>query len=344
MRTCFVKSAHITPLSWESLRYPGPKKLLDSLPFGALDFSLMVKLEADTWVISDASRKIDLGLRAKMERLHRNIVPISEIPWDDYDCVISYDPIICKDVIKCHPHILWCYREMSVNRKRAEEALKKNRPYGGYDLYLEERLHARRQLKRIPQAIAFPYAHDSDMMRELIVPRNEPAVFIEPRNIPQRERDRVKMRAEFSNICGLPIRHAPFPDFDTVLPKFIPALVSDSRKKILRTTDYLNLVGSCKYYLSWRKRLVVGQALIEAAVLGLIIVAPDRSLYSGLLCHPRCVTHAGQPPDLRLIKKIEKNPDRQAEILAHQDKALRSLFQGTLEILDRALKMKREQV
>lgn len=352
MKTCFVKSACITPLSWESLRYPGPRKLLDSLPFGSLDFSLMVKFQSDTWVIprddiakGGTSCGIDSGLLAKLECLHQNIVPVSEIPWGDYDCVISYFPILGEDIIKRYPRVLWCYKEIGIN-KRMEEALKKNRPYGGYDLFLEERLRATDRLERIPQVIAYPYAQNSDIMRELIVPRNEPAVFIDPRNIPQRERGRVQMRAEFSNICSLPIRHAPFPDFNTMLPKFTFALVSDSRKKILRTADYLDLVGSCKYHLSWRRRQIVGQALIEAAGLGLIIVAPKRSPYSRLLCHPSCLTQPAQPPEngARIIGKIEKDPDWQAEILAHQDKILRERFWNRpLEILDNALKMKRRK-
>lgn len=90
----------------------------------------------------------------------------------------------------------------------------------------------------------------------------------------------------------------------------------------------------------------MGQALIEAAALGLIVVAPWRSAYSPLLCHQLCLTAPSDPPEdgVRRIRRIEKDPGWQAEILAHQDRVLQELFwKRPLEILDRALKMKRGQ-
>lgn len=353
VKTCFVKSALNMYLSWGSLRYPGPRKLLDSFLFGAHAFSLMVALESDTWVIREKDiAKSDGGSvwpkddpRMKLERAHQNIVGISEISWEEYDCVISLDPIL-GNLPKRYPRTLWCYYELSHACERAYEVMRTGRPRDGYDLYFDRFFRARSGLRGLPQIVHFPLTQSADILKGLIAPTNEPAVFIESRNIPKTRKLRARMRAELRNICGLPIRHAPFPEFGTVFVKFGLALVSDSRKEILNAADYLGLVGSCKYYLSWRKRRVAGQALVEAAALGLIIVAPSRSPYSSRLCHPTCLTRAGEPArvGLRRIRKIEANPDWQAEILAHQDKVLREQFWNEpLGILNEALEMKRAQ-
>lgn len=348
MKTCFVKGAYTTPLPWKSLRYPGPKRLLDSLPFGTHDFCLMVALESDTWVIKDIAKGDgrvggkDTSL-AKLERAHQNVVRISEIPWEEYDRVISLDPIL-GNLPRRYPHILWCYEELSHACKRAREAVKKGRPHGGYDLYFDRFLETKGSLKGLPQIVPFPHMQSADILRDLVAPKNESVVFIEPRNIPKTRETRAQMCAEFRNICGLPVRHAPFPEFEGVAPKFIAALVSDSSKKILNTADYLGLVGSCKYHLSWRRRRIAGQALLEAAALGLIVVAPSRSPYSKLICHPTCLTRAEAPPRvaLRRIRKIEASSDWQIEILAYQDRVLREKFwDEPLKILSEALEMKR---
>ena len=101
MKACFVKASDMINWPWESLRYPGSKQLLDFLVFSSLDFSLMVEFKSDIWVIrrKDAAVSASKPLLGVMKK-HRNIVLPSEIPWKEYDIVVSADPIIDKKIIK----------------------------------------------------------------------------------------------------------------------------------------------------------------------------------------------------------------------------------------------------
>lgn len=341
MKACFVKVSDMINWPWESLRYPGPKQLLNSFVFSSRGLSLMVKFESDVWVIHRRDAAIPAHrLLLGVVKGHRNIVSPSNIPWEEYDIVISADPIIDEKIIKLYPQILWCYHEIRHACPRALESVRAGRPWGGYDLYLDHFLRGKKEITKFPMIASHPYMRNMDLLKGLVKPSNRPAVFIEPRNVPGTERDRKKLRTQFQNLCGLPVKYAPMPERKDLLPKFQKIL--SAGKKILGTTEYLELVGSCKYYLSWRRRKIYGQSLPEAAALGLIVVAPIRRSVVGELCHPKCWIPPESETGLKVIWKIESDPAMQEEILRHQERVLRRKYwEEPLALLHRAVEVKR---
>jgi len=342
MKACFVKTADMICWPWESLRYPGPKQLLDSLVFSSLDFSLMVELESDVWIIrrKDAVVSAPKPLMGVVKK-HSNVVLPSAIPWEEYDVVISISPIIDEKIIRSHPQILWCYTEVQHACPRALEVVRTGRPWASYDLYLDHFLRGKEQVTRLPTVVSCPTMRNTDLLKETIRPANKPAIFIEPRNVPRTEKERKKMCTKFQKLCGLPAKYAPMPERKGLLPMFQETL--NAGKKILKTTEYLGLVGSCKYYLSWRRRKIHGQALAEAAALGLIVVAPTRrSVVGPELCHPKCQIPPDPEMGLKMIRKIESDRGLQEEILRHQEKVLRRKYwEEPLALLHKAVEIKR---
>lgn len=341
MKACFVKASDMIYWPWESLRYPGPKQLLDSLVFSSLDFSLMVEFKSDVWVIrrKNAAVSAPQPLFGVIEK-HRNVILPSAIPWEEYDVVVSATPIIDEKIVGLHPRILWCYTEVRHACPRALEVVRAGRPWGDYDLYLDHFLRGKEQVTQLPAVVSCPTMRNMDLLKETIGPVNKPAVFIEPRNVPGTEGERKKMRAKFQKLCGLPVKYAPMPARKDLLPRFTKIL--NAGKKILGTTEYLELVGSCKYYLSWRRRKIHGQALAEAAALGLIVVAPTkRSIVGPELCHPKCRIPPDSETGLKMIRKIESDLSLQREILQHQERVLRKKYwEEPLMLLHRAAEIK----
>lgn len=330
MKAAFLKSgASSTFATWESLLWSGPERLLHTFRFKSKLFSLLVELQADIWVVS-GGEKVDgtfcSDFSREMVKKHKT-VPIDKVPWNEYDIVISVLPFVPNKIIKAHPEILWAYLSIGHTSKPHHQSLGK--VLGGCDLFLNHAL-VRGELKGLPQSIPFPFPTNYRLLRELVQPTNEPAVFLDTRLT---EREPLSW---FKKRCKLPIRCSPEP--------------ASSRKKILagkftRTREYLEALGSCKYFLLSRKPSFIGQAALEAAALGLIVIS-GSGVYPSTLCHKRCLVNPNNPRrGLNAIKGIEKDVGLQEEILAHQDAVLQDVFwERPLAVLREALEMKRSRI
>lgn len=327
LKGCFIRQATTSTFwSWKSLRYPGRWGFLNTFEFKSKTLSLAIELEADIWIVEGCDHIGDASTpeytRGIMQR-HKT-VPLSAVPWRKYDVVISILPIIPDKIIERFPGILWCYYPLTHISKLVKRSWEK--PYGKYDLFLN---HASMggELKGLPQAISFPFPTSPDIMRMLIQPTNEPAVFLDTRLV------KKEPLWWFEKRCNLPIRCSPQP-------------ASSGRRilagKFTKMREYLETLGSCKYFLASKKRSSIGQAALEAAALGLIVIS-GPGVYPSVLCHPRCLTAPNNPRQgLNVIKKIEGDADLQKEILAHQDAILWTRFwKEPLGLLHDALKMKR---
>jgi hypothetical protein len=344
-KICFVKQSYILNLPWKSVRFRNPKQMAESFVYRSQNLEFIIAKKADVWVAEGQSvvcagaAKDPEGLSA-MRRAHET-VPWSAIPWGEYDAVFSHDPIIPDKITRRHPRILWFYNEPEHRTARARKA-SQGILSGAYDLFWDDYMRAGPKLKRLPQAVGFPYPRNPDIMRELVKPTNEPAVFLDSRHVHEvAPGKRGPMLADFEAICGLPVRYA-YTDVQTEQGKSMRRLLPTG--KMMRCLDYLKLVGSCKYYLVFREKRINGQAAAEAAALGLIVVANSNGVYHEILCHPKCTIPPGGPArlGLRVIQGIEKDPDLQKEILDYQDRKLREKFwKEPLGILGAALEMKR---
>lgn len=336
--------------AWESARYESPEQMLRLFKYRSQNLTFVIGMKVDVWIVEGKTVSPAFSLDKADPKVFKALyeaqpaVPWSAIPWDDYDIVITIDPILNKkrEIAQMRPNILWVYNEPSHRSGRAQAAARHG-PLEPYDLFWDDFMRAPHRLTKLPQPISFPYFANPDIMRKLIEPTNEDGVFVDSRHVVERSKgERTNMAQEFRGICGLPVKYAPLSGQITEKTRYTRSVLV-AQGKMLECADYLKLMGSCKYYLVWRRKQTNGQGALEAAALGLIVIASD-SVYSKMLCHPACLIPRGGPAraGLRLVQKIEKDPDWQAEILAHQDKVLRSLFwDRPLEILNNALMMKR---
>lgn len=350
MKICIVKHPYYPSFGWESARYKSPEQMLQLFRYKSHNLSFAIGMKIDMWVVEGMSVSPAFSLDTEAPKVFRALykaqktVPWSTIPWHEYDVVIAIDPIISDEIIRAHPQILWVYNEPSHQSGRAQRAARHG-PLGAYDLFWDDYMRApRRQLTKLPQPISFPYFGNPDIMRALIKPTNEGGVFIDSRHVVGLSKSgRASMVQEFQSICGIPVKHAPLDGRITHETRYTRSLFL-IWGKMLKSIDYLKLLGSCKYSMIWRRKKSNGQAALEAASLGLVAIANSNAVYPAMLCHPTCLIPPGGPPriGLRLIKKIEANPDWRAKILVHQDKMLWEKFWNRpLEILNKALEMKR---
>lgn len=357
MRLAFTKPPYDLNLTWKSLRFPGPQKLLDEFVFRSLGLSIAVEWEADIWVVESGDdpgmymnppiRRKDPDAPMRICKAHENIVRESQVAWGKYDIVISLWPFISKRMIKAYPEVLWCYREIQPKCGRSREATAAGEPCCGYDLYLDHFFHLDRVLESLPQTVGIPYLHCPDTLRDLVKPRHGPRVFLDSRHVLRNDAAQSAMCDEFSGICGLPVRHAPVFGATT---EPISYSVELTKANILATRRYLELLGDCKYFLVWRGKRGVeskmaGESGLEAAALGLIVVGNDTSVYNQMICHPYCLIPSGGPPriGLRKIQEIENDEDLQREILEHQDSVIwEEFWRKPLATLKRAMEMKYE--
>lgn len=327
MKAAFIKQGFSSTFAtWESLRYPGPERLLGAFRFKSKFFSLLVELKADIWVVS-GGKQIDgafcSDFSRKIVKQHKT-VSLDAVPWDEYSVVVSVLPFVPRRIIEAHPEILWTYCSIGHANKLYAKSLGKAQ--GGYDLFLD---HAsiRGELKRLPSRVPFPFPTNHKLLRELIRPTNEPAVFLDTRLL------RKAPLWWFEKRCALPIRCSPKPAING------GRILSG---RFTGTKGYLEALGACKYFLVSKKRSNIGQASLEAAALGLIVVSRP-GIYPSALCHPRCLAKPNTPRQgLNLIKQIEKDEILQAEGLEYQDTVLQDLFwERPLAILEKAVTMKR---
>lgn len=331
MKMAFVKQGFsATWASWESVQYSNPMQMLESFRFQAKILSLLVEFEADVWVIEglDVPPGTFVEVSGKeyvdaMLKLHTG-VPWSAVPWEKYDVVISTLPIVPERIIRKHPNILWCYFIQGHVTKMFSDSL--DAPYGAYDLFLNEMALTEPKLRGLPQAVSFPYPTNPDLIRDLIRPTHEPAVFLDTRLIKRESPDWFRAR------CDLPIKHSSKPAMNS--RRVLAQNFTDAK-------TYLTELGLCKYFLLCRKPNFNGQAALEAASLGLIVVS-GPGIYPSALCLRESITMPNSPREgVKAIKRIEADPDLQKRLLAHQDKVLRQVFwKEPIEMLYDAIEMK----
>lgn len=349
MKICIVKQPYVATLTWESTRFTTGRDLLNRCFFRASYLSLLIGLEGDIWVVEDGefrSGSYDQWARDKaaMETLYAKstAVPMESVPWGDYDVVISGDAIIPDSIIKEHPRTLWCYFPCEHTTWDFVES--KKAPIGVYDLFLDFTLSSSWGVQTLPQTVSFPHTIHSDIMCELIKPINAPFVFLSGRMVRPHTGGQNLFASppknhiieSYQKKSGLPIKY-PMP-FNYGKTAALIAL-----NLIPPSEQFLAGLGSCKYLLHVpTSPRDVGQILIEAAALNLIVISGSHEAYS-IVCHPSCVVKPGDvEAGLRKIAEIESDELLQNHILAEQRAKLQFHFwDEPLFILEEALEMKR---
>lgn len=338
MKLCFAKQPYCAEYTWESTKWSGPQALVDALTFRTQNISLAVHCEADTWVLDGQDGWFHTVKQCNPEGLDalyaaHTAIPVHQVPWRQYDVVITTDPIVPWHVIKQRPEVLWCYYECGHTSQSAWRS--RRAPREQYDLYLDHFMYTRAtEIARLPQSVQFPYLANAEILQGLVdIPAVREGILFDSKT-----RGTVKADLPVFMSKGMGrIGH------------FHRAV---ARRQLTSPAKWLQLMARCKYFLLWREGPIIGQAAIEAAAMGMIVVAGQRAVYPSMMCHPDCLldVEAKRQPHhavsgqaaIERIECIEAQPECQAEILAYQHERLEELFwRKPLAMLERAVEMKR---
>jgi hypothetical protein len=347
MRVAFVKQLLDTFGPWSSVRWGQlpHEDFLNLWPGKALHWELTTLLKADWFVIpqqvnTDYTYDSVLkqpGHAAIVKKYTRNLTPVRDLPLDDYDLIITHDPIL---EFPRASRTLFCYFLVEHWDRRYRASLRC--PLRNADLFLAHMMDAPAALRGLPQAVSFPYLRDPHAMRARFAPaEREEAIWADWRTISLlsagtknvqavqaaawRLQHTLQLRVAFRSF-SMGLYHAEDP------PRWGDA------------TDYLRQLARQKYYLGLGRGGGAGQGLADAASLGCICFGEQDKPYHRLLCHSECL--CGDLQDLpKRVKRVRESVDLEREICAWQDAQLQLHFiDAPLALLEDALARKRRSL
>lgn len=345
MKVAFVKQILDVFGPWSTVLWENttPRGLFDVWPGKATFWEMTCSLHADWYIIpqqfsGDYAHSVAdlLGGPDIMLRHTREIVAPQDIPVEQYDIVITHDPIYS---VPADSSTLFAYYVVEHWDRLYGQSLRA--PLGNYDLFLAHMMDAPHQLSSLPQALAFPYLRDPDTIRAVFPVQKEDEVWADFRTLTTlgmaenygmwvASGDAAAKRLE--EALRLPVRYKgtfnehPYGVSDP--PAWGDAL------------SYFDAVARCKYYVAVGTIAGAGQALCDAASLGCICIGQEEKAFHRLLCHPAalCASMIELP---RRLKAIRGSLDLQEEICMWQDSALRDYFQRRpLALLEEAIALK----
>lgn len=340
MKVCFVKEPYVTELTWRSRRFAND--VLSDFLFRSQNWGLVHAAEADIWVIEPGARASDIHTflhvhqRDAIDALYERHewVQRSDVPWGEYDVVITLDSIAEPALTGAFPRTLWCYFEQEHTLPSYGRSLQA--PRTGYDLFLDHALAAPRQFAAVPAPVAFPYCATRAAFARFAHIEKEPAAYLDSHLI--RGQDVVALRRRLSAEFGVDVRSADPWDFAASFREVGSGRTSSPG-------DYLARLAACRYFVLNRGGArSIGQASIEAAALDVIVLADEAQTYGRELCHPETTVVAHDSQSVAaVIRRLEEDADFRAAVLNHQRARLDDFFvRRSLEVLETAVERKRE--
>lgn len=349
MKVAVIKQLLDTFGPWSSIRWDetSPKDLFRLWPSRALHWEMTTLFQADWYVIPQQVRTdytYDSVLKqpgkAQIVRKYTDrLIEPREIPFDSYDLVITNDPIL--DFPR-GSRTLFAYFVVEHWDRRYVASLQ--RPLRNADLFLAHMMDAPAELKRLPQAIAFPYVRHPQSLRALFAPaEREEAIWADWRTLAflsapsngnavdateraaRRLQEALHLRVAFRSF-SMGLYHGEDP------PRWGDA------------AEFLRELARQKYYLCLGRGSGAGQGLADAASLGCICFGELDKPYHRLLCHPKTLCTDLQELPKR-VQRVRASQDLQAEILCWQEKKLQKHFiDEPLSLLQDALSQKRKAI
>jgi hypothetical protein len=322
-----------------------PRRLLDVWPGKATFWEMTCCLKADWYVIpqqlsSDYTQESVLKYPGRAEmvtRNTRNVVAPEEIPVEQYELVITFDPIWA---VPADSPTLFAYFVVEHWDRLYKEALRE--PRGQYDLFLAHMLDAPKTLASLPQPLALPYMRDPDTVQDVFSAEKEEAVWADFRTLTT-----LGMGENYG--MWVDTGHAAAKRLGETLR--LPVRYKDSFKEsrpygISDPPDWGDAVGyfdamaRCRYYVAVGTIAGAGQAICDAASLGCLCIGQQEKAFHRLICHPAALCTGMIELPCRL-RAIVGSRDLQEEVRAWQDAALRDFFQRRpLALLEEAISMK----
>lgn len=349
MKLAFVKQLLDTFGPWSTVRWAqtSHQAFLDLWAGKALHWELTTLLQADWYVVpqqvhTDYTYDSVLKIRGHADivsKHSRNITPAREIPFDDYDLIITHDPIL---EFPRGSRTLFSYFLVEHWDRRYRLSLR--RPLKNADLFLAHMMDAPAAIRDLPQAVSFPYLRDPRSLRAQFAPAERAeAIWADWRTISLLSAgtngngfDAAAAAAQrLQNTLQLPIAYRSFS---------MGLYYAEDPPRWGDAADYLRQLARQKYYLGLGRGGGAGQGLADAASLGCICFGEQDKPYHRLLCHPECL--CGDLQDLpERVKRVHASRGLQTDICAWQDARLQLHFiDAPLALLSDALARKRRSL
>jgi len=346
LKTALIKQVLDVFGPWAGMKWKdtSAEKLFEVWPGKAVYWELTCMLEADWYVIPQVASgdytRVAIetmpGRAEAMRKYTKNVTNVEDIPFDEYDLVISFDAILT--VPREHPALFVYYAQEHWDRLYTESLA---RPRGNYDLFLAHMLDSNAEVSGLPQAISFPYLHDPNLVQRVFPSEKREAVWVEWRTLmtlamkdssepwgPESEAAGRRL----AELLDLPIRYRGVLVAQTYGFADPPAWGD--------AAVYLRELAECKYFVSVGGRIGAGQGIGEAAAAGCICIGQEDRAYHKLICHPACLcAYMGEMYER--LQAVARSPVLQAEVIAWQNAALEEHFaRGPLRLLQEAMSLK----
>jgi hypothetical protein len=345
VRVAFIKQVFDVHGPWSTVLWENstPRQLLEVWPGKATFWEMTCCLQADWYVIpqqlssdytQDVLRRPRLG--DVLSRHTRNIVAPENIPLEQYELVITFDPILS---VPADSPTLFAYFVVEHWDCLYKESM--YGPLGRYDLFLAHMMDAPKMLNSLPQALAFPYLRDPDAVHAAFPAEKEDSVWADFRTLTtlgMAENYGMWVASghaaakRLEETLRLPVRYkATFNEHPYGISD--PPAWGDA-------ANYFDEMARCRYYVAVGIIAGAGQAICDAASLGCLCIGQEEKAFHRLICHPAALcAHMMELP--RRLKAIAGSRDLQHEVRAWQDSALRDFFQRRpLALLEEAISIK----
>jgi hypothetical protein len=346
MRTALVKQVLDVFGPWRSVRWSetSPVELFNYWPAKALYWELTCMLEADWYVVpqvleNDYIRDSVMKHPGRAEVIKRhttNVVEEKGIPFEEYDLVISVDPIL-----KPQPRARTVFAYYMQEHWDRIYTASLRRPVESYDLFLAHMMDAQPAVSRLPQALSFPYVHDAKLARAVFPEVKQEQVWIDARTLTT-----LAMK-DLGETWGDEVEAAA-----QRLQSYLDVKIR-YRGQYLRKTYafadpptwgdaavYFRDLAQCKYYVAVGQIGGAGQGLGDAASVGCICIGQADKAYHRLICHPQCLcADMAEMPER--LHRVAGSRELQEQALEWQDRALARHFKDEpLDALARAAELK----
>ena len=333
MRIAFAKQQYMPEYTWNTTIFKDntPDSILDNFMLRSKNYGMIIETQADVFVLEDGKRKT--GVHQMLEKIHPDGIKALykmqrakdqyTVHWQDYDAVICIDSFLDESLMKKYPGVLWCY--YAGEHKAPEYRDSKKSPLFGYDVFMDHVLTVKHQKQiSLPVSVNFPALVSRKAFENVIDTTKQDAVFLDSRVL-RTYSNQAEGKLKLSQDFGVKV-YAP-DEWD-----YKNSYYEAAHRHIMPPRAYLERMAKCKYFVLMRgtreagKPSFIGQAAIEAAALGCIVLSGHGS-YPDKLCHkdgyidPKNMTSV-----IRIIKKLQQDDRLCKEIIAHQYKKLKENF------------------
>ena len=339
MKVAFIKQVldvhgPLSSVKWND----DPLSLFEVWPGKATLWAETCILKADWYVIPQqiiTAYTIDAVKKHNREKilLERSVTaPLDEIPFEDYDLVVTMDPILDKELKPVH-----AYRVIEHWDELYTQSLEK--PLPNRDLFLAHMLDAPKDFDALPASISFPYLYDPELFLECFGRNKKNFLWVDWRTFTalggepfawSEKADRAV--EEFTRRVDFPIR---FKNDRARLP-----YTFSETGETGDAARYLSQLAECKFYVGVGRKSGAGQGLCDAAALGCICIGDINRPYHRLVCHPECLCSNLREVYYKVNYVIDSAHLHQ-EILQWQFEGLKTYFlERPLALLKKAVELK----